>query len=161
MYISQLQDYFHSLADEILSDSAEIIAETATEYYKSTFRSKSFDGNPWAPAKVFKSKGSLLIDSGNLLNSIRPAVISPERVVISAGNDKVDYAAIHNEGYRWPVHVPTHMRERPKGSGIFHDVRAHDRMVDMVQRRFMGDSSELNDMIHDRIEGYIDSMLNK
>lgn len=53
------------------------------------------------------------------------------------------------------------MRERPKGSGRFHDVRAHDRMVDMVQRRFMGDSSELNDMIHYRIEGYIDSMLNK
>lgn len=88
MNIEELNNYLQSLPEEIISDAAEIVAETATEYYKSAFKKKAFDGNPWTPAKVPKTTGSLLIDSGALVNSIRPAVITPQRVVISAGNEK-------------------------------------------------------------------------
>ncbi len=102
--------------------------------------------------------GSLLVNSSALLNSIRPAVVTPERVVISAGNDKVTYAAAHNEGYRGPVDVRAHQRTVKK-TGTVYDVRAHTRMADIVQRRFMGDSEELNGMIRDRIEGHLDSIL--
>lgn len=157
MNINELNDYLQSLPDEILSDAAEIIAETATEYYRSTFRKKAFDGNPWVPAKVPKTTGSLLIDSGAMMNSIRPAVVTPEKVVISAGNDKVDYAQVHNEGYKGPIQVPAHTR-RARRKEI--QVRAHTRNVDIPQRLFMGESQELNDQIHDRIEGYI-GYLNK
>ena len=79
MNIKELNNYLQSLPEEIISDAAEIVAETATEYYKSAFKKKAFDGNPWTPAKAPKTTGSLLIDSGALVNSIRPAVITPQR----------------------------------------------------------------------------------
>ena len=73
MDFNELENYLGRLPDKILDDAAEIVAETATAYYKETFRRKAFDGNPWAPAKVPRQNGSLLSDSGNLLNSFRPA----------------------------------------------------------------------------------------
>ena len=144
MNIKELNNYLQSLPEEIISDAAEIVAETATEYYKSAFKKKAFDGNPWTPAKVPKTTGSLLIDSGALVNSIRPAVITPQRVVISAGNEKVDYAQVHNEGFKGIV-----------------PVKAHTRKTNIPKREFMGDSEELNEQIHARIEGYIDSLNNE
>ena len=66
MNIKELNNYLQSLPEEIISDAAEIVAETATEYYKSAFKKKAFDGNPWTPAKAPKTTGSLLIDSGAL-----------------------------------------------------------------------------------------------
>ena len=157
MNLSELNDFLRSLPDTILDDASQIVAETAQEYFKDTFRLKAFNGNPWKPASFPKHTGSLLIDSGNLLNSIRPAFVSPERVVISAGNDKVTYAAAHNEGYNGPVQVPAHSRTVKK-TGTTYDVRAHTRMASVVQRQFMGDSQELNDMIRDRIEGHLESL---
>lgn len=186
MDINELNNYLQSLPDEIMSEAADIVAETATEYFKMTFRNKAFDGNPWVPAKVPKRTGSLLIDSGALLNSIRPALISPERVTISAGNDKVEYAQAHNEGYKGTVTVPTHTRKTKsrsvdvpeytrktkKGSttvpahiwnikGGDVQVGSHTRKVDIPQREFMGDSKELNEQIHTRIEAFIDSLTQK
>lgn len=158
MDIKELNKYLQSLPGEILSDAADIVAETATEYYKSTFRKKAFDGNPWVPAKVPKKTGSLLIDSGAMLNSIRPAVVTPQRVVISAGNGKVDYARAHNEGFRGTVAVPAHTR-KTKRKDV--PVKAHTRKTDIPRRQFMGDSEELNGRIHARIEGYIDSLNNE
>lgn len=158
MNLSELNNYLQSLPDEILADAAQIVADTATEYFKESFSVKGFDGNPWAPAKHPKATGSLLINSGNLLDSIRPALVSPERVVISAGNDKVTYAAVHNEGYRGPVPVRAHQRTIRRTNTTY-DVRAHTRIANIVQRRFMGDSAELNERIHNRIEAYIASKL--
>lgn len=158
MNIKELNKYLQSLPEEIISDAAEIVAETATEYYKSTFKKKAFDGNPWTPAKVPKTTGSLLIDSGALVNSIRPAVITPQRVVISAGNEKVDYAQAHNEGFKGVVSVPAHTR-KTKRKDV--SVKAHTRKTNIPKREFMGDSEELNEQIHARIEGYIDSLNNK
>ena len=37
MNIKELNNYLQSLPEEIISDAAEIVAETATEYYKSAF----------------------------------------------------------------------------------------------------------------------------
>lgn len=98
MRLQELNAYLASLADEIIEDAAHIVAETATSHFKQTFTEKAFDGNPWAPSRMPKRTGSLLIDKGALVNSIRPAYVSRERVVISAGNDHVPYAQVHNEG---------------------------------------------------------------
>lgn len=155
MDIKELNKYLQSLPEEIMEDAADIVAETATAYYKGTFRSKEFDGNPWAPAKVPKTTGSLLIDSGALVNSIRPAVVTPQKVVISAGNDKVDYAQVHNEGFSGTVAVPAHTR-KTKHKDV--PVKAHTRKANIIKREFMGDSNKLNEQIHARIEGYIDSL---
>lgn len=69
--------------EEILQGTAEIVAETSVGYFQDTFRHKAFDGNPWAPPRVPKQSGSLLVQSGALLNSIRPVVVTPGRIVIA------------------------------------------------------------------------------
>ena len=78
-----------------------------------------------------------------------------QRVVISAGNEKVDYAQVHNEGFKGIVPVPAHTR-KTKRKDV--PVKAHTRKTNIPKREFMGDSEELNEQIHARIEGYIDSL---
>lgn len=73
MNIKELEDYLRTMPDELMGDTAEIVAETATEYFKETFRKKAFDGNPWAPARTAKKRGSLLIDSGGYDEQHSPA----------------------------------------------------------------------------------------
>lgn len=156
MDFNDLGNYLTSLPDKILDDASQIVAETATEYYKDRFKEKTFDGNPWAPAKVPRRNGSLLIDSGNLLNSIRPAYIGRDKVVISAGNDKVGYAQVHNEGYSGSVIVPAHVRRTRKYGDV--DVKEHTRRPNIPRRQFMGESDELATKIHERLEGYINTL---
>lgn len=156
MDFNDLGNYLTSLPDKILDDASQIVAETATEYYKDRFKEKTFDGNPWAPAKVPRRNGSLLIDSGNLLNSIRPAYIGRDKVVISAGNDKVGYAQVHNEGYSGSVIVPAHVRRTRKYGDV--DVKEHTRRANIPRRQFMGESDELATKIHERLEGYINTL---
>lgn len=156
MNFSDLENYLGSLPDKVLDDAAQIVAETATEYYKERFREKAFDGNPWTPAKVPRRNGSLLIDSGNLLGSIRPAYVGRDKVVISAGNDKVDYAQVHNEGFTGQVTVPAHVRHTAKHGDV--QVREHTRRTNIPARPFMGKADELADKIHDRLEGYINTL---
>lgn len=156
MDFNDLSNYLTSLPDRILDDASQIVAETATEYYKERFKEKAFDGNPWAPAKVPRRNGSLLINSGNLLNSIRPAYIGRDKVVISAGNDKVNYAQVHNEGYSGSVIVPAHVRRTRKYGDV--NVKEHTRNANIPQRQFMGESDELATKIHERLEGYINTL---
>lgn len=143
--------------EEIMQGTAEIVAETAVEYFQNTFRDKAFDGNPWAPPRVPKRSGSLLVQSGALLNSIRPVLVSPERIVIAAGNEKVDYAQVHNEGFNGSVTVPAHIRHTRSGD---HTVRQHTRRVNIPQRQFMGDARELENELQKRIEAYAEALLN-
>lgn len=156
MELKDLENYFETLPEKIMNDVPEIVAETAVSYYKNTFSKKAFDGNPWAPAKVSKRTGSLLINSGALMNSIRPAYIGKDKVVISAGNEKVGYAKTHNEGFQENVQVPAHVRHTSRYGDV--NVRAHSRKTNIPARPFMADSKELNKEIRNRIEGYMDSL---
>ena len=156
MDFNGLENYLTTLPDKILDRVSSIVAETATEYYKRRFTEKAFDGNPWAPPRIPKKTGSLLIDSGKLLNSIRPAYVGRDKVVISAGNDQVDYAKVHNEGYAGSVVVPAHVRRTRKYGDV--NVKEHTRQANIPQRQFMGKSDELAAEIHKRIEGYINSL---
>ena len=143
--------------EEILQGTAQIVAETSVEYIQNTFRTKKFDGNPWAPPRVPKRSGSLLVQSGALLNSIRPVLISPERIVIAAGNEKVDYAQVHNEGFKGSVPVPAHIRHTQRGDQT---VRQHTRNVNIPQRQIIGNAQELENDLQERIEAYVKSVLN-
>lgn len=164
MKLQELNAYLATLADEIIDDAAHIVAETATSHFKQTFTEKAFDGNPWAPPKMPKRTGSLLIDKGALVNSIRPAYVSRERVVISAGNDQVPYAQIHNEGGTMEITE----RMRRFFWAKFHDTKEEKwrhlalsrKPITVPKRQFMGDSQSLNDEIHKRLEGYTQAILN-
>lgn len=156
MNINELERHLASIGEEMIEDCADILAETATEYFKDTFRQKAFDGNAWVAARTPKRRGSLLIDSGAMMNSIRPIEVSRERVVIAAGNDKVTYARSHNEGFDGLQTIEAHQRRTPKGRTA--TVKKHTRMAHIPQRQFMGDSQELNGQIIDRIKGFIQSL---
>lgn len=152
----ELAEYLERLGEEVMSQVPDIIAETANEYFRETFSTKQFDKQAWPPAKVPKRTGSLLVESGNLVNSIRPAVVSREKVVISAGNDKVNYARVHNEGFSGPVTIPAHTR-RGKNGPV--NVSTHTRTVNIQQRQFMGMAHELNNTIRTRIDNYINGII--
>ena len=74
-----------------------------------------------------------MVDSAALMNSIRTASATATRVVWAAGNDKVAYAQVHNEGGR-----------AGRGAGF-----------DMPQRQFMGQADELETQIGGRIQTYL------
>lgn len=158
--------------EEILQGTAQIVAETSVEYFQNTFQTKKFDGNPWAPPRVPKRSGSLLVQSGALLNSIRPVLVSPERIVIAAGNEKVDYARVHNEGFEGEVTVSAHKRvvktakigvkgeeEQDSDEDMTQNVKEHTRMMRIPQRQFMGEAKELDEKLHKAIEAYLESVL--
>lgn len=159
------------LSEDMLRDSAEIIAATAQEYYRDSFRRKGFDGEAWQPTRHAHRRGSLLVKSGALANSIRIVEVSPQRVVIAAGGDKVGYAQAHNEGFRGKVAVPEHQRRlkprplvqqaetKPRKKEVV--VHAHTRAMNLPQRQFMGEARELNELIRNRLLGYLASRTNQ
>ena len=152
MTIEQLEQKLASLSDDLRRDCARIVAETATEYFKGRFRDKAYDGRPWR--RTAKPTGSTLVESGNLMNSIRPSEVSESRVVISAGNDKVPYARVHNEG--GIQYVRPHHRTSSKGKR--YQVRGYSYKA--WRRQFMGDAKELMDLLEKRINLYLSSKLN-
>lgn len=139
-----------------------LISKTAVEYYKGRFREKNWDGRPWpATAKSYKPRrGSLMVRSAKLMNSIVDSYQAPEKVVILAGNSKVPYARIHNEGgeIRRKSRSETFQRKRSKGgkfqkgttSGRGFSFRAS--VSRMPQRQFLGYANQLNDKVISRFK---------
>lgn len=123
-----------------MQEVAEMVAVTGVSYFKGTFRNKEFNGKKWPEAKADKDKkrkrGSLMVDSAALMNSVRTAEVTSAQVKWTAGNDKVPYAKVHNEGGR-----------AGRGSGF-----------DMPQRQFMGEAAELEEKITKRLGSYMSSL---
>ena len=148
-----------TIMDEICEESANLIARDATEYYQERFTEKEWDDVAWQPAKNPPQRGSLMLRSSGLVNSIQPAEVTPQRVVIKAGyNLKVTYAQVHNEGFEGDVNVKSHTR---KIRGKNKEIRAHTRHMRIPRRQYMGVTKELEDRIMSGIEGLIESKFNK
>jgi hypothetical protein len=102
-----------------------------------------------------------MMRTNNLFSSVRPSVVLPSEVVISAGSPKVPYARIHNEGGRIRgiqyVRPYTHPNLLGKGRT---QVRGHARKVDfsMPRRQFIGVSRTLNNRILERIKAHYNSI---
>ena len=154
--MQNIEQEIAAMMDEICEESAEIIAEEATEYFKERFTEKEWDGTPWPPAKSPKRSGSLLVKSSDLLNSIRPTEVTKDRVMITAGNQKVTYAQVHNEGFSGKVNVDAFTRNV---KGKTQQVRAHTRNTTIPKRQYMGETEELDERILGRIETLIQSKL--
>lgn len=136
-----------------------MVAETATEYFKASFKSKSWDGQAWQPYQNKAReprRGSLMQRTNALASSIRPSQVTPSRVVISAGNSRVKYARVHNEGGRvsGTRQIRPYTNRNFMGKGKRVPIRAHSRTVNynMPQRRFMGKSQILLAQIKSRFK---------
>lgn len=155
MTLNDLYNYFDDLGRNIETIGPEIVAETAVTYYKESFTKKGFGRQPWEPARVEKNTGSLMVESGALLNSIEPVLITPKLVTIQAGNEKVNYAQIHNEGFKGVISIPAHTRNTKHGAV---KVSEHTREIDLPQRQYMGETAELKLKIKLRLEAFIKSI---
>ena len=154
MNIDEFNTYLTSLPDEIMDVAPDIVAEAAVEYYKDAFRKKAFDGEMWVAGKP-KKRGSLLVDTGNLMNSIQAAEVNRDKVVIQAGNEMVRYAKVHNEGFTGEVTVIKGGKHKKvvKGGDIF------TRHMNIPKRQFMGESRELAEIIKTQIDAELDRIL--
>ena len=157
----KINTFFHRFDSSFTAIVPNVIAETATEFFKDTFKHQSWDGVPWPAlnpiyaAKKTRGRGRILTRNGLLLNSIRPSHVAANRVVISAGNSKVPYARAHNEGLRISGirKVKTYTNTNFMGKGKPVKIKAHTRTVNykLKQRRFMGHSPLLNQTIKSRL----------
>lgn len=144
---------------EAMDSVPGIIASTAQGYFIERFSKKEFDGTPW-PAwgkNYHPGRGTLLVQSGALRKSIEVDEISDRRVVITAGNDEVLYAKVHNEGFSGSVVVPEHKRTSKKGKE--YKVKKHTRKALVPQRQFLGESRELNQLLEKEIEQIFKTIL--
>ena len=136
----------------------DLVAEEAVEYFRRRFTEKAIDGRPWRPVSphYHPRRGTLMVRSGELLNSIRVASVNPRRVVIAAGNSKVPYARVHNEGFTGSVTVRPHSRRK---KGQVQQVRAHSRRMNVPRRQFLGRSAELENILKREVENLFKSVL--
>ncbi|GFR90284.1 phage virion morphogenesis family protein [Elysia marginata] len=136
------------------------VGQTAVRFYKKNFERQGFVDNGvkrWKPTKRAKTKPILTGEKGGgkLRRSIRLESYSAERIVITAGNQFVPYAKIHNEGgiINESVQVRSHVRKkhyrRRKGRRQLveqYTVKAHKRHMNIriPKRQYMGQSETLN-----------------
>lgn len=162
---ADLDRFFRKFGQYFDSTVPAYISNTAREYYRNSFSRKAFDGKPWpAVSKTYRPKrGSLMVRTSKLMNSIKEAERSPDKVVIAAGNSKVPYARIHNEGgvIKRGARSETFIRTRNKKTGKFSKIRNRQSgqgfsfrksSVTIPQRQYMGYAKELNLQIIARIK---------
>lgn len=144
---SKLTAFFDKFNTAVKQHFPNMLAETATEHFKNALRTKSWDGKPY-PAYKHPNReprrGSLMMRSNQLFMSIKPKTVTSGRVVISAGNSRVPYARIHNEGLRvsGTFRVRAHTNRNFMGKGKQVNIKSHSRAVNftMPKRQFMGKS---------------------
>lgn len=133
------------------------IAAAAQRHFIMSFRNQGFTDTGlrrWVPTKGAKA-GRTLKRTQALANSIRIAEATFRRIEVTAGNQYVRYAQIHNEGgwirgqktVRAHVRGPFKRRRAGRTETVKrHAVRRHQARVNMYirQRRFMGPSATLN-----------------
>lgn len=173
-----IDDFFNKLSNEFLKEQVpKIIAEKATAFFKDRFTTKEWDGTPWPETKTPVKRGTLMVRSGDLVNSIKPKTITAEKVVISGGSDKVNYARAHNEGETIVVPVTPKMRKfawakyyeasgadvkTGKSGNVYQSIgvgkkanpwkglaltKKESLTIKLPMRRFMGPSPILNDVL--------------
>lgn len=162
-YEGQINKWFETFEHRLNTAVPNIVAETAVEFFQDTFKKQAWDGVPWQPlspkyaAKKTRGRGRILRSSGAMQSTIRPSIVTAGRVRITAGNENVKYPRIHNEGLRvkGTYKVKSFVNRNFMGTGRPMKIKAHSRTVNyqMPQRRFMGHSKYLNQLIITRLTG--------
>lgn len=150
----------------------QLVAETALEHFKNALIQKQWDGKPYEPYKNKKrepSRGSFMMRSNNLFQSLKIVSVSSTNAILTAGSSKVPYAKVHNEGgtiYREArTTIVAHKkftRGKFKGKTLF--AKNNERAtfsqkasvgaysVTMPKRQFMGKSQSLLNDIKNRFK---------
>jgi len=140
----------------------------AKNHFRKSFRNQGFTDRTLQPWRPTKSKGNqlgaqsegILIESGHLRGSIRVANAQRGEVEVTAGNQHVKYARIHNEG--GTVRVPVTQRARRFFWAMFYETsdekwkwmaltKKQSFTIRIPRRKFMGHSKVLYDDIRKMI----------
>lgn len=172
--IKDLQQKISGLEHNLKKDVPKLIAHTAAKHYKARFEANNKDWNktPWPNTKQPVKRGSLMMRSGNLQSSIRPLVVNPDRVVISAGSNKVPYAQIHNEGGTIQRNITVTPKMRKFAWAKFYETEDSKwkgmaltkktsiaQTITMPKRQFMGMNDQLLNEMDKQITSYINHKL--
>lgn len=145
---------------KVLDKMPASIGNVSVRYFKQSFRSKSFDGHPWKQRKE-EGKGSLMMVSGALKRSVKRTKLNSRMVTIVAGNSKVKYAAIHNEGGTINQKVTEKQKAFFRGRSKTSIVSVSNKWkamsmsqelnIPIPKRQFMGESKALNRKVNKMI----------
>lgn len=154
----------------IAQDVPEVIGTEAVKHFKSNFVNEGFDGKKWAPRKTKVRLNKKVLTgqgSGDHLSDSIDYKVKGNTITIYT--DKV-YGEIHNEGGTITV-TPKMKRffwaksmEAKEGGDLDlaeqYKWMALSKKITIVQREFMGESSQLNDKIVNKITRDLTRILN-
>lgn len=121
---------------QVLNETLQDIKVNVGEEFDKNFERKAFFDQKWKPRKSKKAKGSLMIATGTLRNSIKTRARVKGNSIEFSSN--VAYASVHNEGLR-----------AGRGKGFT-----------MPKRQFIGDSPKVQEICKEIIEHNINDYLN-
>ncbi|MEM9338732.1 MAG: phage virion morphogenesis protein [Bacteroidota bacterium] len=139
----------------------DIIAETATESFIENFQKESYFDKPWKPLSEQtvknqkRSEGRILTRTSKLQRSIRPTIMEPGRVRIAAGNSKVKYARVHNNGFSGVQTIKPYTNKNFMGRGKPVKIKGHKRKMKIPRRQYMGRHRLLKKEMRKRIKNYL------
>lgn len=166
---------------KIVTQLPVMLANEAVNFSKDNFRKQGFQADtlqPWKQrsSNAIRNKGrAILTDSGRLKRSIR--VISVSGLSAKFGSTGVPYAAAHNYGFKGTVNVKSYKRSKigtvkvstGKSGQPFKNkktivgvgtVKAHQRKMNLPQRRFLGYSIFLQRQLQRKAAVFIAKTLN-
>ncbi|MDR2131004.1 MAG: phage virion morphogenesis protein [Odoribacteraceae bacterium] len=148
-------------ASDLIKNILDDMRVELTETFDRHFERKGFFGAPWKPrverkTRGRKPKGSLLLVTGAMRRSIRAAVRGNALRYTSS----LPYATVHNEGGRLAQRVRAHARTNRR-TGKTSPVRAHDRVIDMPRRQFIGDHPEVQRAVREIINDNLAAFFNE
>jgi len=190
-YKNKMSEYKHPFKDiaikfrKLKEQLPILVSNMAMNDFKQNFRRQGFINRngvliPWKSTKKKQNKfgkksSGILIGSGRLKRSIRPAPRTNEARVIS----DVPYAEAHNEGFKQTVNVKAHYRNKYKktkiGTGKYTKkgkermqtvmnidntfaVGNHNRKMNIPRRPFMITSKTLLDEIDKMLDKKLDNI---
>lgn len=151
--------------DDMVKSLPVLVKNRAVNFFKDSFDRKGFINDrfePWTDRVDRDANGSLMLQTGNLKNSIFGEA-SGNFAILSSDTP---YSAIHNEGgtVSGTANVRSHTRRR---NGKTHQVKSHTRNVNTTipQRQFMGHSNflmkDIERNFHHQLERIIERDLNE
>lgn len=133
--------------------------------FDQNFQRKAFFDQAWPKTKMYNSRGSLMMRSGNLRSSIQ-ARIEGEKLVFSSSQP---YASIHNEGgeitvtakmkkYFWAKYLEAGKQGIEADQWKAMALKKLGSKIKIEQRRFIGDHPEVYNSVKRAVDANLDDL---
>lgn len=165
--LNNIEQILQQKLQKAVSELPTVLVNEAVNWTKNNFTRQGFPGKSfdrWRARKQSAARNqgrAILIDTGRLKRSIRKIATGPLQATF--GTD-VPYARAHNYGFKGTVNVKAHKRatigtikvstgksdqpfQKKKTITGYGTVKAHQRKMNLPQRRFIGYSPVLQSIL--------------